>query len=323
MKKHLVFIDQHWARFMLVQKDSVAMRYISGTLGRIEEAEASQTMTESEISSHLQQASEYGYREVNEAEFVDEQELFRAALAQRVVESVDPDARVVPWQQLAAEHRVYFQNDPAEYLSPGLQNFLVYDKPCHLSSDLMLKFDSLAPTLQTSTRNLIFNAGLRIDGNLDAGGGSSELPLLVIVKGDLHVDNLILTGWAEVVVTGDVYVAGDILAMDGEAGGRLRVHGKLTAPRILGGMMFFIEVGGTVTGDVYWLDFDEPALLNASIVPGSLTSEQARDFENHTPLVREAYYVDSNWASGEEVQTCSFETYQTRDLIRNGKSPFR
>ncbi len=84
----------------------------------------------------------------------------------------------------------------------------------------------------------------------------------------------ILTGWVEVVVTGDAYVSGTVLAVDGEAGGRLHVHGNLTSPQVLGGMMYPIQVDGQVTGNVYWLDFDEPSLANASIVPGELTSDQ-------------------------------------------------
>ncbi len=59
-----------------------------------------------------------------------------------------------------------------------------------MPSDLLIKFDSLAPTVQSANRNLIFNQGLEIDGNFDAGESSTELPQLVIVKGDLHVKNL-------------------------------------------------------------------------------------------------------------------------------------
>ncbi len=102
MTRHFVRLDVTWARFVTVLEESIDMRYISGNLGRVEEKVSSQTMSAEEINQNIEQAVRHGFREVSEAEFLETQAEFRAALANRVVESLDPNARAVAWDELAA-----------------------------------------------------------------------------------------------------------------------------------------------------------------------------------------------------------------------------
>jgi hypothetical protein len=88
-------------------------------------------------------------------------------------------------------------------------------------------------------------------------------------------------------------------------------------------MMYLLEVAGQIKGDVHWLDNDESPLFNSALVPDSLSKEQMTDFETHTPLVRECYYANSNWATGEEVQTFDFYPERVVAQIRNGMPVFR
>ena len=323
MTKHLYLIEPHSARFLKVQPDSLEMTYVNAQLGKVEFKNSRLEMPEGGINKFLVDASKHGYTEISEAEFDEKLLSCRTEIEKTTEEPLAVGERRVPWDELVASYQSFFRNNPAEYLEPSMQIFCVYDQPAHLHHDLQLKFDSLAPNIQSSSRNLIFKRGLTIDGNLDAGSGTTELPLLVIVEGDLNVKNLILSGWAEVIVTGNVVVEDTAFCFDGEAGGRLHVHGNLSARRVLGAMMYLLEVAGQIKGDVHWLDNDESPLFNSALVPDSLSKEQMTDFETHTPLVRECYYANSNWATGEEVQTFDFYPERVVAQIRNGMPVFR
>ena len=323
MNRYFYLEDENSASFLRAMDDSIEMHRMRARLGEIEVHDLRQDLTASDILHNIQQASQHGYREVDEAEFGNRQIEARMEFERKIVEPSVADQRLVPWNDLKAEHRETFRNDPAELLSPRMQMFCVYDQACRLTGPFKLAFDSDAPTVQTARRNLLFNEGVTVDGNFDAGDCTTELPLLIIVKGDMHVKNLILSGWAEMVVTGNLVVADTLFGFDGEAGGRLHVQGNLSAQRILGGMMYSIEVAGQLAGDVYWCDLDEATLPGASMVPYTLSSQQAIDFGKYTPLVNEAYFADSNWATGGEVLEFNFNASQIVELIRQGKPIFR
>lgn len=322
MNRFFIFTEEYSARFLTADADGLAMRQLQASLGEVVIHDSTHNMPATEIQSTIRQALVFGYREVAESEFKEQQAQLQKEFELNVIDPEVPNTKKVAWHDLAAEHESYFHNGPAEYLAANLRYFHVYAQSCRLLQDLKLTFSSMSPTPQTATRNLIFNQGLTIDGNFDAGDNVSELPLLVVVKGDLHAKNLILTGWTEVVVTGNLVVDGTLLAMDGEAGGRLHVMGDLTAKRILGGMMYHIEVAGQVSAETYWSDDDEPSLPKAKVVPYSLSNLQTDEFENHTPLVAGAYFIDSNWATGQEVKTLNLELTQMVALIREGKAIF-
>lgn len=296
---------------------------MSARLGKVEINDVRQETSPAEVIENVARALEFGYVEISELEFQDKQLSYRMELESKTIEPIGEGEARVPWDELVSNYRSFFKNNPAEFLVPEMQIFCVHDEPVHLEDDLILKFDSLAPTAQSSTRNLIFKRGLSIDGNLDAGNDTTELPLLVIVEGDLNVKNLFLSCWVEVIVTGNVIVADTLFCFDGEVGGRLHVEGNLSVQRVLGAMMYPIEVVGQVTGDVYWIENDEPALPNALMVPGSVSKAQMTTFENQSPLVKESYYLNSNWATGEKVETYDFSPEQVVALIRQGKPIFR
>ena len=323
MQRFFIFDEGTTTRFLSTTDDGLHMVMYYAELGVVHRAENSQAMTAAELSENIAMAFQHGYVELTEEVFRDKQKTIEVEYEQRSQESYDPAARVVEWSQLADTHAEYFVNNPAEYLARTLQKFCCYDQPVDRPSDLRMSFDSLGPTAQTDRRNLVFNQGLRIDGNFDAAGFTSELPLFAVVKGDLHCHNLLLNCWAELVVTGNLYVSGIILGYDGENGGRLKVHGDVTAQRILGGAMYPIEIEGQVNAEVYWFELDEPTLAGAEIIASELTEAQWPDRVQLTPLVDDAYYAERNWASGEEVVTYQFNFEFARDLVRRGEKLFR
>ncbi len=322
MNRYLLLTEKHSTKFLTAVNNSMKMRLVTAKLGQVVDDESIRDMTSSEVEETISQALLRGFREVSGAEF---SACLNDVLNETQNAAVEQDTCggiMTSWQNLKHENKRFLHNDPEEYLPNKLQMFCVHDEPCSLESDLKLAFDSEGPTAQTAQRNLVFNQGLMIDGNFDAGAFVTSLPQIVIVKGDLRARNLILTGWLELVVTGDVIVEGIVFGYDGEAGGRLAVQGSLVAQRVLGGMMFNIGVEHRVDAAIYWTDDDEPTLPKATTIPGTLSSEQAAELDKHSPVVREAYFASSNWASGEEIQSLVLDPSQIVTLIRGGKRVF-
>ncbi len=300
----------------------MSMRILEAKLGQVVASDSTRDMPTAEIVENIEQALRRGFRELTEAEFSIEQSSVEHELQRAIAEPIQPGSIFTSWQDLKSEFKQYLFNNPEEYLSKELQNFCVFDEHCQLDHHLKIEFSSDGPTAQTATRNLIFKKGLTINGNLDAGACTTELPQLLVIIGDLHVKHLILTGWIELIVTGDLKVDGVLFAYDGEAGGRLKVHGNLSATHMLCGMMFNIEVAGRIEGAVYETDDSETTLPNPSSVPTALSSVQGDDLSKHSPLVKDAYYLEGNWATGEEVQTLVFDPSQAVSILREDKPLF-
>jgi hypothetical protein len=87
--------------------------------------------------------------------------------------------------------------------------------------------------------------------------------------------------------------------------------------------MYTMEIAGKIQAAVYWLDQDEPTLANAKIIPSDLSQAQWTHRSSLTPLVDEAYYANSNWATGDKVVEYSFECSQALEVLRHGKKLFR
>lgn len=323
MPRYFYFVNDTTARFLTFRNDAIQMRYIEATLGKIKVKDVQQPSSKLEIDSNIQMAIERGFIETSEPMFEAAQSKVEQELRESVVEKCDSDAKFVDWEQLSEKYSKYFQNDPVEYLSPDLRQFCFYEEHYHSRSDIVLKFNSLGPTAQTTQRNLIFNNGLTVDGNLDAGHITTELPLFVFVNGDLRVHNLLLSGWAEVVVTGNVVVSGAVVGYDGESGGRLKVLGDISAENYLGGFMYDLNFEGQVRGNVYWLDQDEPSIQGARIVPTELPQGTKQNLSAETPLELDAYTANSSWGTGEEVISYDLDVEELFDQIRHGRRIFR
>jgi len=270
MKRFFYLGNDRLARFLTVHDQSMEMLNVKAVLGRVEKHASQKSMTAGEFRESIAMAPQHGFRELSEGEFAAAQASAEEVIGKATIELFEPSVQVLAWESLASDHRHYFQNNPDEYLSPELRQFCVYSEPVHRTDDIELGCDSLGATAQTGRRNLIFNKGLTTNGNFDAGDLASELPLFVRVKGDLHVHDLILTGWAELVVTGSVIATGTVFGYDGEAGGRLKVHGDLSAARILGGSMSSLQIDGRVNAFAFCLVPDEPSLpMHTKYAPSS------------------------------------------------------
>lgn len=299
------------------------MKFLEARLGDLEERDHRMDVSPSESISNIKKALKNGFHELTSDEFEIELAYHKRRLSKLIIDTVKSDGKMFPWEDLRLDEGKWLTNNPAAYLSVKMRNFCVYDKPYESRGDLKLSFDSQGPNPQTSTRNLIFNQGVTIDGNLDAGDFTEELPLYLVVKGDLRAKNLILTGWAEIVVTGNIILDGIVVALDGEPGGRLHVHGNLNSKEILGGMMYYVKVDGQVNSNIFWCDDDEAPLPNASIVSSTISNRQFFEFEKLTPLVKDAYHENTDRFSGEDVRTLTIIPSQIVELVRQGKSVFR
>lgn len=323
MNRYFYFQDDRSIRVFTTKDQSMDMLDLRAKLGKTQRNHQEKTSSPDEISQNIKMAIEHGFVEITESEAQETLSKADDQMKKLVVETTPAGSTIVEWNSLAKEHATYFQNRPSEYLATDLQKFCVFEAEIERKGDLWLGFDEDGPTAQTSQRNLIFQRGLKLDGNVDAAHWTSALPLFCLVKGDLRCKNLLLNCWAELVVTGNLIVEGCIFGYDGETGGRLKVHGNASAEQVLSGTMYTMEIAGKIQGPVYWLDQDEPTLANAKIIPSDLSQAQWTDRSSLTPLVDEAYYANSNWATGEEVVEYSFECSQALDVLRHGTKLFR
>ena len=281
------------------------------------------TMPRANAEALIAEALSRGLMEISKADFDKILAESKAILEERFQERDGEDFRLVPWSELAKSNRMKFTNNPEEYLSKYLRRFRVYDRNTKWKGDLKIGFDSLGPDAQTGSRNLVFSEGLEIDGNFDAGSSCDSLPQFIHVKGDLFVKNLILTGWVELVVTGNVYATGVVFGYDGESGGQLKIDGDLTASNVLGGGMYPMYVSGKTNGKVHWFRDDEPTLNAESIIPDSIRSSNWNERSKLTPLSDTAYYEDIDWVGRESVKTYSFNCDFAVASLRDGKPLFR
>lgn len=323
MNRYFYFQDDRSIRVFTTKDRSIDMLDLRAKLGKTQRNHQEKACSPDEISQNIKMAMEHGFVEITESEAQEKLSKVDDQIMKLVVETIPDGSTMVQWNSLAKEHTTYFQNRPSEYLATDLQTFCVFEAEIVRKGDLWLGFDEDGPTAQTSQRNLIFQRGLKLDGNVDAAHWTSALPLFCLVKGDLRCKNLLLNCWAELVVTGNLIVEGCIFGYDGETGGRLKVHGNASAEYVLSGAMYTMEIAGNVQAPVYWLDPDEPTLANAKFIPSNLSQAQWTDRSSLTPLVDEAYYASSNWATGQEVVEYSFECTQALDVLRHGKKVFR
>ncbi len=258
-------------------------------MGELQRHTAERAVTPAELEQNIQEATAHGFLEVTPEVFQEKLIAAEVELRSLCADEIDSEATLVPWNQLSANYAQYLSNNPSEYLSEHQLSFCCYQHPVQKSSDVSLRFDSLAPSLQNNSRNLIFQQGLKIAGNLDAADSTCALPLYALIIGDLHCHNLLLSCWAEVVVTGNLFASGIILAHDGETGGRLKVHGNCSAAKIISGCMYPIVVDGVVNAEVYWLQGDEPTLPGAQMIAAEFSETQWPNRPMHTVLVDEAY----------------------------------
>ncbi|MCA9193651.1 MAG: hypothetical protein KDB03_17890 [Planctomycetales bacterium] len=322
MNRHFYWQSEGQARFLTIGDQGMDVLLLQAVLGELRKQEQHQAMTMPELLENISRAEQHGFIEVSQAEFSKLRTDIEGQLLNGIEDEIPLVAQVVDWSDLAATLQHYFLNSPDEYLAERLRKFCQFDEHHHSCQDITLKFNSLGSTTQHANRNLIFNGGLCIDGNLDAGDMTTELPLFVLVKGDLKAHNILLSGWAEVVVTGNVNVNGTIFGYDGEAGGRLNVLGDLTAIHILNGQ-FPIRVGGNLVASCWTLGQDENAIPGSNQIPTEFPAVHGRDISTLTPLVDDVYVEDSNWATGEERISYVFDASLAMEVMRRRNSLFR
>ncbi len=323
MTRYFYFQDDRSIRVFTTQDQSMETLQLRAKLGKTQRDRIGKMCVPEQISQNIAMALRLGFVELTEIEAQKKLAQVDDQLKSMVIDTIPAHAKLVEWNSLAKEHAAYFQNRPSEYLEVDLQKFCVFEAEIERPCDLWLGFDENGPTVQTAQRNLIFQRGLKLHGNFDAANWTSELPLFCLVKGDLRCKNLLLNCWAELVVTGNLIVEGCIFGYDGETEGRLKVHGNASAEHVLSGAMYAVEITGAVQAPVYWLDQDEPTLLDAKMIPSALSQDQWADRSSLTPLVDEAYYANSNWATGEEIVEYTFDCSQALDVLRQGKKLFR
>ena len=329
MSRSFAKFDDTSARFALFPDSSndtevtVEVTYIEACQGRVVTHLTQQAMSPEELQQNMAMALEHGYVVVDEGALEEVMRSSEARLGELCQETGGPDHRLVPFADLENRSALKFVQNPGKLLAQHLSNFCVYDRPAIIPGNLSISFHELGPTAQSNSRNLIFTQGLNVEGDFDAGSSTTSLPQFVHVEGDLIVRNLILTGWIELVVTGNVIASGVVLACDGESGGRLMIGGDLTARSVIGGSMFSVQIDGTVNADIHWLDYDSPALETSSIIPTDLTEADWTIREQRTPLSDAAYTESVNWAAGEKQREYVFAYENAVSILRNGEKLFR
>lgn len=327
MKRFMARFESHSVRLLAVtfeaDKAIAVMTRFNAELGEIEEGTSQMEQSKDESESMLAEAIQHGFHEIDEPAYAQAMSETKSRLEREFEEKESSEFRLIDWSEIPRFIQPRFLNDPGSLLSDRMRKFRVYPERAHVDGRLKICFDSLGPGLQTGSRNLIFQKGLTIDGDLDAGSMCEELPQFAHVEGDLRVRNLILSGWVELVVTGDVVVSGDVLGIDGESGGRLQVIGALKANSILGGSMFSIQIGGRVDARVHWIDDDSPTLATHSIVPYSIKSVDWPRREALTAISDSAYHEETDWSNGTSSRIYGFNPEFAIATLREGRPLFR
>ena len=138
-----------------------------------------------------------------ETQYVEHLKTAKEVLLLKATEPNGKDYTIVPWETIAQQFAPPFLNDVTEYLTtPALRQFCLYPGNTVIDGDLVIDFSELGTTAQTAGRNIIVNGNLTIKGNFDGGHGIESLPQFIYITGDLHADNLLLSGWLDMIVAG-------------------------------------------------------------------------------------------------------------------------
>lgn len=194
----------------------------------------------------------HGYTTITAPQYQEYLETTGAALLTQTQEPQGKDYSIVPWETIETQFAPPFLNDVNEYLEDP--DFCLYPGDTVIDGDLVIDFSELATTAQTATRNIVVNGDLTIKGNFDAGRDIEALPQFVYITGNLNANNLILSGWLDMIVEGNATITGTVLGYYGEPGGRLLVKGDLNAGHLLNGFMYQIKVAGEANGILYSFD---------------------------------------------------------------------
>ncbi|WP_316802979.1 polymer-forming cytoskeletal protein [Pedobacter nototheniae] len=223
---------------------------------------------------------------------------------------------MVSWKTIKAQFNPGFLNDVNEYLpDPVFSNFCFYNNNTVIYDDLVINFSELGSTDQTETRNIVVNGNLVINGNFDAGNDVESLPQFVYIKGDLIAYNLILSGWLDIVVEGNVIVKNTVLGYYGEPGGRLLVKGDLKATNLLNGFMYLFDVNGIVSGKCF--AFDAMASGNGHQAIGIQAGFTQEAELTQSPLVAEVFPYDK------DMKEYNFRFEEACLRLRNSQSIFK
>ncbi len=325
MQRYFAKFDDTSTSLLALQTGETAahlqMKRHRAQAGVVTEDNTQQSVPLPALQTTLDKLLDHGYTEMAQPAYQSTQVAARQQLLDRFAEKDRPGARLVGWPDLPHFIKPRFANAPDEYLTDPLRSFFVLDAPMRIAGDLHIGYDALGGGAQTHTRNLVYKGALTIDGNLDAGSSVTSLPQFIHIDGDLHVNNLLLTGWADVVVTGNVYAKGLVLGYDGESGGRLQVGGSLHAAAVLGGGMYQLDVAGPVHAKVYWMDDDEPTLAATHIQPCTLSQADWLRRAELTSLADACYFEDTDWVSRETVNVHHFALERAVAPPRAGTPP--
>lgn len=193
-----------------------------------------------------------GYVAITETQYQHHLETAHTTLSDQAQAPLTTACNIVPWETIKAQFAPSFFNDADEYLdTPALRNFCVYPGDTVIDGDLVIDFSELATTAQTAGRNIVVNGNLTINGNFDGSRDIETLPQFIYITGNLTARHLLLSGWLDMIVAGNVTITGTVFGYYGEPGGRLLIKGNLTTEHLLNGFMYPIKVAGSTHGTCY------------------------------------------------------------------------
>ncbi|WP_342331729.1 hypothetical protein [Pedobacter sp. FW305-3-2-15-E-R2A2] len=264
----------------------------------------------------LERLLKQGYISITEFEYARYLKTSATLLSNEGKEPEGETCHIVPWAAVEMQFYPGFFNDPNEYLeSPELRNFCVYAGDTFIDGDLIIDYSELATTAQTKTRNIIVNGNLTIKGNFDAGQDIEALPQFVYITGDLNAENLILSGWLDIIVAGNATIGNMVFGYFGEPGGRLQVKGNLTTRYLLNGFMYRIEVEGITNGICYSFDpIDSVAGFEAQKIKDSFSEEEELVA---SPLASSVIPYD------QDIKEYGFNFELTCAMLRKGQTIFK
>lgn len=255
-----------------------------------------------------------GYAAITETQHQEHLKTAAAALLALTQEPSGKDYHIVSWETIEPQFEPPFLNDVNEYLrEPALRNFCLYPGDTVIEGDLVIDYSELATTAQTASRNIIVNGHLTINGNLDAGRTIEALPQFIYVTGDLQANNLLLSGWLDIVIGGNATITGTVLGYFGEPGGRLLIKGNLTTTHLLNGFMYQINVEGNTQGACYSFDKYDTEGLQPQEIKSNFPEGQIPD---GYPLAPTVIPFDT------DLKECSFRYETAYALLKEGQTIF-
>lgn len=256
-----------------------------------------------------------GYTAITETAYLEHLKTAEAVLLPPTAEPNGKDYTIVPWETIAIQFAPPFLNEVADYLTtPALRHFCLYPGNTVIDGDLVIDFSELGATAQTAGRNIIVNGNLTIKGNFDGGHNVESLPQFIYIAGDLHADNLLVSGWLDMIVAGNATIKGTVLGYYGEPGGRLLIKGDLHTSHLLNGFMYLIKVEGHTHGTCYSFDTTDTDGFPVQRIKSSFTSENEPD---EYPLVPAVVPYDK------DMKEYYFNFEEACGLLRKGLGIFR